>query len=718
MRRVLRRMSPVLAGLASVVVILGLRAALPDPFERLRFAGFDLMQRAAPRISAEALPVRVIDIDDASLKRHGQWPWPRDKVADLVAGLHELGAASIALDVVFAEPDRTSPRRLLETWRQAHGWDVLPSGVQSLPDHDETLAKAFSKARLVAGYGLLPGANEGVAPRLPAFAVIGPNPASVLPSFSGIIPNIPVLDEAAAGHGSFTIAAGRDEIIRRLPLLSVFRGNLVPSLALEALRLAQGEDTIRVRTEQDGGSGNPVTGFTVRVGALDIPLDRDGALLLHQSGSVRERTVAAWQVLDPEARETLRERIAGHIVLVGTSAVGLGDLRPTALTAYEPGVNIHAEALEQILSGHHLNRLASAGGMEIVAACAMALLAAIAAGSLNVRFAMGLTAGIIAVLGTGAWVAYRHAGLLVDASLPLLAVATSFAAAILSRHLLTERDAVHLREAFTHYLSPDLVNALAANPDQLKLGGESRSMTFLFTDLEGFTALTETHGAEALVSLLNGYLDGLCGIAMAHGGTVDKIVGDAVHVMFNAPLDQPDHAERAVACAIAMDSFAIGFATSQNDRGVPFGKTRIGVNTGVAVVGNFGGSRRFDYTAHGDAINTAARLEAANKALGTRICIADSTVAGCPGRSFRPVGILMLRGKMQGVPVFEPSAGLRGDGSAFEERYREAFARLSAGEEEGARAMLALHAERPDDTIVSLHARRIASGERSLRIAA
>ncbi len=309
---------------------------------------------------------------------------------------------------------------------------------------------------------------------------------------------------------------------------------------------------------------------------------------------------------------------------------------------------------------------------------------------------------------------FVRGGLLLDPILPTFGLLAAHAGGSLARYAGSERSAQRLRLAFTHYLSPDLVAVLASDPGRLKLGGESREMTFLFTDLEGFTAMTEASGAEALVSLLNAYLDGMCSIAMSHGGTVDKIVGDAVHVMFNAPLDQPDHAERAVACALALDAFAEAFRQRQQAQGVPFGRTRIGVNTGRAVVGNFGGTRRFDYTAHGDAINTAARLEAANKALGTRICVARSTCDKVSGVAFRPIGTLMLKGKSVGVEVFEPTERPAAELSA----YREAFERLVIGEAGAAEDLLGLHEAHPDDPILALHACRIQSGERSVRMAA
>jgi adenylate cyclase len=273
-----------------------------------------------------------------------------------------------------------------------------------------------------------------------------------------------------------------------------------------------------------------------------------------------------------------------------------------------------------------------------------------------------------------------------------------------------------LRSAFMHYLSPEFVDVLARDPSHLRLGGALREMTFLFTDLEGFTSLTEAGAPRDVVALLNDYLDGLCRIAMAHGGTVDKIVGDAVHVMFNAPLDQPDHAERAVRCALAMDNFAQEFATEQNARGVALGVTRIGVNSGRAIVGNFGGSRRFDYTAHGDAVNIAARLEAANKLLGTRICIAAATADRVAGVAFLPIGTLILRGKSLGVDVVTPADAVVA--SSWRAAYLAAFAGMASGDEGGSAALMALYERYRSDPVLALHARRILAGERSLKIAA
>lgn len=703
---------PALLGAMAVAGLVGARIAAPDPFERMRTALSDAAERAAPRIrDAGASPVRIVDIDDASLARLGQWPWPRATVARMVAALQDLGAAAIALDMVFSEPDRTSPANLAAGWLAEHGRPLDTGG--PLPDYDRTFADTIARGRVVLGYGLLPADNGARRIATPAIATIGSDPRATIPAFAGAVPNLAILDAVAAGHGSFAIAAGRDEIVRRLPLIAVQGGDLVPGLAVEALRVAQGEDALALRTEtaQDG----TVTGYHLRIGALDVPLDAQGGYRLHHAGTLARGAIPAWRLLDPEVAAGLKQTIAGRIVLIGTSATGLSDLRPTPLNAFEPGVAIHAEAIEQIVSGIHPVRPAWATGAEIVAALGLALVLALVTAFASLRLAGALALLLPAAILAAAWLAFTRQHLLVDPGLPVMAMVAAFVATMLARHLLTERDAARLKAAFTHYLSPDLVQALARDPGRLKLGGETRPMTFLFTDLEGFTAMTESRGAEALVSLLNAYLDGLCGVAMAHGGTVDKIVGDAVHVMFNAPLDQPDHAERAVSCALAIDAFAVAFATGRRARGVPFGATRIGVNTGPAVVGNFGGARRFDYTAHGDAINTAARLEAANKALGTRICVSGSTVSACPGLPFRPIGSLTLRGKANAVPVFDPLPADRA-GDAFVRDYCAAFLRLDT-EGDGAPIEL-LHAARPDDPVLALHARRLRAGERTTRIAA
>lgn len=721
----LRRLTPLFAGLAALALVAGARLLLPDPFERLSAYAFDSLQRLSPAAGAagpRASEVVVVDIDEASLARYGQWPWPRARVADLVARLQDAGARAIGLDIVFAEPDRASPSALAADWKAAFGLD-LATGGRALPDFDRDFAGVIARGRVVTGFGLLPTPDSRRPVLGSGIGVIGGDAAGLVPGFRGAVPNLPDFDRAAAGQGSFTIAAaGRDEVIRRLPVIMTLDGTLVPALSLEVVRVAAGDDAeVRLRAERAGDGRGPITGWLARIGDIDVPLGPDGSLWLRHGPHPAERTLSAAQVLAPEAIETLRRVVEGRAVLIGTSAVGLSDLRPTPLNPFEPGVNLHARAIEQMLGGRFLVRPATAPGAEILAALVLSLLAALLVTACGVRYgvAAALTAGGGAIFGAA--LAFDRAGLLLDPTLLVLAPLATAAAAALARHFVAERAAHALRTAFRQYLSPQLVEDLARDPGRLRLGGEEREMTFLFTDLEGFTQYAELVSPERLVRSLNAYLDGLCRIAMDHGGTVDKIVGDAVHVMFNAPLEQPDHAARAVRCALAIDAFACRFAAeaeAAEPSGVPFGRTRIGINTGRAVIGNFGGAQRFDYTAHGDAINTAARLEAANKTLGTRICIARSTVeaaGAAPDLAFRPIAELSLKGKSRTVEVYVPLA--HGESaSSWAERYGDAFARLSRGEETGARDILALHALHPDDPLLAFHAARIAAGQRSTAV--
>ena len=285
------------------------------------------------------------------------------------------------------------------------------------------------------------------------------------------------------------------------------------------------------------------------------------------------------------------------------------------------------------------------------------------------------------------------------------------------------RQAYRLREAaeqakanLSRYFSPNLATELAENPEFLKLGGERRDLTFVFTDLAEFTPLVENLDPMIVVPLLNEYLDHMTQIVFRHGGTTEKIVGDAVHAIFGAPKEQVDHAARGVACAMEMDEFAESFRKKKNAEGLALGVTRIGVHSGNAIVGNFGGDLFFDYTAHGDAINTAARLEGVNKYLGTRICVSASVASQIPDFHGRPVGTLTLKGKSEGLEVFEPLAPEAAD-SPQTEAYRKAFARLEAGDDGASQAFAALVGEFGEDPLATFHLKRLLAGEKGVEIA-
>jgi class 3 adenylate cyclase len=271
------------------------------------------------------------------------------------------------------------------------------------------------------------------------------------------------------------------------------------------------------------------------------------------------------------------------------------------------------------------------------------------------------------------------------------------------------------RASLSRYFSPNLAERLASGTDAVSLGGTRREVASLFTDLTGFTTLVETIEPKLLGQLLNGYIAGMTDIVFAHDGTVAKIIGDALHVLFGAPSDQPDHATRAVACSLELDSFACSFCEHWSGEGIALGHTRIGVHAGPAVVGNFGGGRFFDYSAYGDTINVAARLQAANKTFGTRVCVSATIAANAQDFCGRPVGDLVLRGRAVPIRAFEPlEAGNCGD--ADTQAYLNAFKKLEAGDPGAVASFAALVGRNAEDRLASFHLRRLLNGEMSTSI--
>lgn len=695
-----RRFGPILPGLLILAGLLALRLADPAPMAALRLQGFDLFQRLAPPAYDPGVPVRVITIDDESLRRIGQWPWPRDRLARLVERLARAGAAAVVLDLILAEPDRTAPARIAEALAGRADPAMLAALAKELPDPDRDLAAALGRAPSVVAFAL--AEEPGRMPRIAAsFAEIGPA-RDRLDRFAGAVPSLPEFEAPAAGNGSIGAAAGRDEVLRRLPAVALLGDALIPSLAVEALRVAQRAGTVTLRAAA-GGSGLDA----VRVGEVILPVAPDGRFWLQFTPDASARQVPAWRVLDPAVSDAeLAAALRGRIVLIGVTAAGFGDTVLTPLRDRIAGVTAHAEALEQILLGRQLTRPAWAMVLEIGLLLVLGLGLIASWRRLPAIVSGGLVVLIAAALAAGTFLAYRQAGLLLDPTLPALGLLLTHGVVAATAQWRVERDRRTIRAAFARYLAPALVARLAEHPERLRLGGEWREMSFVFTDIAGFTSLSETVPPDRLVAALNAYFDGICGCVLDAGGTIDKMVGDALHAMFGAPVDQPDHAERAVACALAIHRFATGFAAARRAEGMPFGETRIGVTTGSAVVGNFGSRHHFDYTAYSEVVNLAARLEHANKTLGTSVCISAAAARACPGRRFRPVGRLLLRGVGAPVEAMMPDELC----PAPAEAYAAAYAALRRGEAAAAAPFAALTAEHPDDPLARLHARRQAEG--------
>ena len=688
--------------LPAIAVLLGLLLLVLDtpPQQALRNMLFDHYQRWLPR-SPAAVPVRIIDIDEASLGKLGQWPWPRTRIAELIRKVSpgRTASATLAFDILFAEPDRTSPAVLAPQWPLT---EAQRATLAALPDHDAVLAQQLTEARTVLGFVVvsdLTGPQQRVPEAKARFVATGAGPPG-LHRFPAAVPALPALEAAAAGNGVLSFVPDDDGIIRRVPLVLQLGATTVPTLISEALRLSAGEHNIVL---QSGPGGLDA----VRIGDHVIPTTPAGEIWVHYSAPGKERYLPAWRVLDDPG---LQASLAGQIVLIGSSAQGLLDLRFSPFGPI-PGVEIHAQALEQILSGHFLTRPGWARGAEALTL----MLAGLAIGLLALR-AQALVAAaactlLLALLFFVSWEAYAAQRLLLDAVTPAVGILFTFVVCSLAHHFVSERDQRWIKAAFARYVSPNRVEYLVRHPEAMELGGRRQECSFIFTDLEGFTTLIEKIAPAQAVALLNAYLDEMIAIVFRHDGTLDRIVGDALVVMFSAPARQRDHKHRALACALEMDAFASRYAMQQQAKGIAFGKTRIGVHAGEVTVGNFGGSTMFDYRALGDPINAAARLESVNKHLGTRMCVSEAILAANPNVEVRPVGRLVLKGKTESLMVFEPLVAELARHYAPLDGYRAAFAALQEGRPDAQALFERLVADYPDDPLVALHCRRLAAGE-------
>lgn len=695
-----------LVPILSVALGIGLFLLDPLPLKVLRNTVFDQYQRWSPRTYQET-PVRIIDIDDESLARLGQWPWPRTRIAEIVAKLQSVGAAAIAFDAMFAEPDRTSPPAMLGVWNPA---PTLRNAITALPDHDEILAKTLTHGEVILGHAMQ---REGKPP--PHFAKpysminLGPSPLLFLHEFKSTVTSLPILQDAAAGNGAISFVPDSDGIVRRVPLVLRLGDEPVPTLIAEALRVAQGEHNYFIKTGEAAGEGVQ----EIRIGALTIPTTPNGEVWVHYTQPVAERYIPVWKIL---AGQVPDELLSGRILLVGTSAQGLMDLRFSPLRRVMPGVEAHAQALEQIFANDQLYRPSWAPGLEMLIILFGGLLVGFIGISLGAMLSATATVLIFGLAGWGGWYAYSQHGLLVDPVMPGMTLLMTFILSSLYHHMSSERRQRWIKQAFARYVSPNLVSHLVEHPEQLELGGRRQECSFIFTDLAGFTSLMEKIDPVEAVALLNNYLDEMIGIAFRNDGTLDRIVGDAVAIMFSAPVVQPDHRQRALKCALEMQRFAKHYADEINAKGIPFGQTRIGVHTGEVIVGNFGGTTIFDYRALGDPINTAARLESVNKHLGTLVCISEATLSGQPDLPVRSVGRLVLKGKTKALMVYQPIITEGGDEATRDVAYENAYELLRDEKPEALQAFEALAKERPDDPLVALHLKRLRAGEQGDRI--
>ncbi|MBX9760474.1 MAG: adenylate/guanylate cyclase domain-containing protein, partial [Beijerinckiaceae bacterium] len=643
-------LAPILVGFAFAVFLAG-----TAPVERLRNITFDQYLRAAPRAWTPDLPVRIIDVDDASLARIGQWPWPRRRIAELTDKLAANGAAAIAYDVLFAEPDRYAPAAILSELPAMPEREALRAALAASGSlADDPLARAFKEAPVVIATALVPRPNENPDDLKEAsktsFVVLGDDPASVTPSFPGAVLPLPELRAAVSGLGAINYLSDGDQIIRRAPLLFSLgppgEGKLVPSFAVEALRVAFQTDTPLVKSTNASGErsfGGHLAVVAVKIGDAEIPTDADGSVRIRYAGSQPGRLIPAWKVL---AGEVDKDEIDGRIVLIGSSAAALADIRTTPLNPAAPGVEVHAELLEHAITGSRLVRPDWAAGAEGLAVLLGGIIIAWGARRFRPMLAALALVSIVTIGAAGSWLLFTRADLLLDPMVPGAAWIATYVMGTLAAYLRAENERQHVRGAFQRYVAPAIVERIAADPSRLRLGGETRETTVLFSDVRDFTSRSEMLDAEGVVRFLNSLHTPLTAAVLAEGGTIDKYIGDGLMAFWNAPLDAPDHADRACSAALAMQKAALELDARMEQESAENGTVHlpvrigVGLNTGLAFVGNMGSEQRLEYSMVGDTVNVAARLESGTKGVGAPILVSRNTAAAAKSFIFVPLGEL------------------------------------------------------------------------------
>lgn len=628
-----RRSTMAIAGMLPVLLVALLRMAGLPAFNEVGGLIFDSYQRLAPRPFRDG-GVRVVDIDDETIRRLGQWPWPRSDLATLTKRIADAGAAAIAFDIVFSEPDRTSPDRLA-AWAQRNGAGAAQlAALKALPDPDGRFASALGTTPSVLGFFLTQDRRGGRVQPKSGFAVAGSDPGASITGYTGTILPLPRFQATSRGLGFVSLRGDADGIIRRAPLIARVDGALVPSLSAEALRVAQGAGGIVVRSSDASGEINSgaAEAVALKIGAAEIPVTERGELWMHYTAPVAERSLPAWKVMSGRIAPAEMQRLfAGRIVFIGAGASGLRDLVATPVSDRELGVVIHAEAVEQMVLGDFLYRPDWATGLEISLVLGAGLLLALLLPGMGAFPGALVGAGLMSGIGGGSWYAFRYRNLLVDPAPPILALLACYLVVTLFTFLREEKQRKYIHGAFDRYLSPELVKRITDDPSRLELGGEVREMTVLFADIRGFSKISERLDPQQIITFLIAFLTPMTDILLARRATLDKYIGDAILAFWNAPLDDPDQYRGAARAALEMAARLDALNREMPARGeiawpdsVEIG---IGLEAGPCCVGNMGSAQRLSYSLIGDTVNLASRIEGLTKSYGVRIAIGEDLAA-------------------------------------------------------------------------------------------
>lgn len=644
-------------------------------FEFFKEKYFDSLQRWMPRPVDPNSPIIILDIDEKSLEELGQWPWPRTELSRLVDKVRESGATVLGIDVLFPESDRLDPAKI--SLRYPNLSEATKSEIEMIPENDTLFGNSLSKYAVVLGRS---GDNAQSPPdkSVPVTEVIvrtkkeAVHPRTFLPRFNSLISNIPVLEAAAdhiyGGFGLLNVIPDQDGVVRKLP--SIFEidqcADFVSKRPCRFFHPSFVLEIVRINEYRESGDKKPSQKILLRggyAGIEKIKVSKEREFDVDFSGSIRpwfsvpdyKKYISVSEFLN-EGFE--RDRLSEKIVLLGTSAVGLKDIKIVPTSNSMPGVEVHAQAIESILKNSVLERPGEFFTYELLGLIVLGVLFLLAfphlgsVGSFSIFFVT-----ISLVIGLSFYL-FRFHKVLFDASVISVVLVGIFFIQTSFRFFLEERIKNRTRTAFSKYLSPDMVDIVSKDPSRLRLGGEEKEITLLFCDVRGFTAISEVYDAVGLTKLINRLLTPLTRVILENGGTVDKYMGDCIMAFWNAPLEDPKHVYHA--CISALEMLAEveklnavlqkeAAAEGQEYREIKLG---FGINTGICVVGNMGSDQRFDYSCLGDSVNLAARIEGQSKDYGCKIILSEFTQNQVLNLATLELDILQVKGKTEAVRIF------------------------------------------------------------------
>ena len=618
------------------MVGVGLRVYDVEPLKILRLKTFDYYQKIQPRTVTSNHFV-VVEITEQDLKQYGQWPWNRNLIAQIHQRIINQKANTVQYNILFSEADRLNASSFVETQPLT---DDVKEKLLLIPDNDQVLAQFFNVGDAVLMYSVKNSATDGKVKK-PNIMYKGADPTAWLYNFLGVVNNLPIFLDSAKGVGVNIMIPSIDGTVRSQPLLINTDQGIVPAQILETLRVVMNGRAYKVVTAQDG--------------VKEIYLNRQFVIRPDANAMVNINFAQANTIPTISVGDLMTKDIdlTNKIVIVGLNAAGLSTLKDTPL-GLMTDMQISVQAMDTIATKTSLQRDSKLNLLEIGITSFLLLVLLVVVPRLNVFWTAGILFLSVGSVAYASWHMYSKMFTLVDASWPILILSITWAHLAFNNFAVQSRLRQQIKKQFEHYLAPDMVAKLQKDPSLLKLGGETRTMTFMFSDIRGFTPISEKYKGNpaGLTRLINRFLTRMTDIIISNGGTIDKFMGDCIMAFWNAPLDMKDHANRAVKSAVEMQKELKQLNKELKKEKLPEINIGIGINTGEALVGNMGSEQRFDYSVIGDDVNLASRLESSSKELGSTLVIGEKTKTQTQGYKYKSLGTIKVKGKSEKIKVY------------------------------------------------------------------